>query len=259
MTSPRPAYRHVADQIRTAIDQGVYTPGAPMPGDKTLADQYETNRGTIGQAVRLLLAEGYLIKKGRNYAVSPLLKKILRDANVRYRKPNREQGSDGAPSRGAFASEVRALGMRAGSDVTVDRVAPPEHVAELLGVSSTEASVLSRARRMTADDVPVQLATSYVPGEIGFGSVLENVDTGPGGMISRLAELGYPQTDVTEEINVRTPTAEEVDVLQLAEDARVYELLHVARTAEGRAVEVAVHVMPTHQWTLRYGWSIDGQ
>lgn len=258
MTSNRPAFRLVADQIRTAINEGVYAPGAQMPGDKSLADLYGTNRGTVGQAVRLLLAEGYLIKKGRNYAVSPLLNKILRDANVRYRKSTREQGPDGAPSRGAFASEVRALGMRAGSDVTVDRVVPPAHVAELLGVSADERSVLSRARHMTADDVPVQLATSYIPGDIAFDSPLENVDTGAGGMISRLAEMGYAQAEVTEEINVRTPTPEEIDQLQLTEDARVYELTHVARTSEGRAVEVAIHVMPTHQWTLRYGWTLDG-
>lgn len=258
MTSNRPAYRHVADEIRSAIESGEFAPGAQLPGDMTLASKFGTSRGTVGMAVRLLLAEGYLIKKGRNYAVSPLLKKILRDANVRYRKSKRETSSDGAPSRGAFASEVRALGMRAGSDVTVDRVVPPANVAALLGVSADEASVLSRARHMTADDVPVQLATSYIPGDIAFDSPLENVDTGSGGMISRLAELGYIQAEVTEEINVRTPTAEEIESLQLTEDARVYELLHVARTAEGRAVEVAIHVMPTHQWTLRYGWPLDG-
>lgn len=259
MTSNRPAYRAVADKIRSAIEAGEYAPGAQLPGDMTLASQFDTSRATIGLAVRLLLAEGYLIKKGRNYAVSPLLKKILRDANVRYRKTKREQGPDGAPSRGAFASEVKALGMRAGSDVTVDRVMPPANVAQLLEVSADEISVLSRARRMTADDVPVQLATSYVPGDIAFDSALENVDTGAGGMISRLAEMGHAQAEVTEEINVRPPTTEEIEQLQLTEDARVYELLHVARTAEGRAVEVAIHVMPTHQWTLRYGWTLDGQ
>lgn len=228
-----------------------------MPGDKTLADQYDTNRGTVGQAVRLLLAEGYLIKKGRNYAVSPLLNKILRDANVRYRKKFRETAPDGTRSVGAFASEVKAMGMQAMSEVTVDRVTPPARVAELLGVSADEVSAVSRARRMLADDTPVQLATSYIPGDIAFDSPLENHDTGAGGMISRLAEMGFPQAEVTEEINVRTPTPEEVDRLGLPEDARVYELLHVARTAEGRTVEVAVHVMPTHQWTLRYGWEID--
>jgi GntR family transcriptional regulator len=147
--------------------------------------------------------------------------------------------------------------MRAGSDVTVDRVHPPANIAELLGVSVDEASVLSRARHMTADGVPVQLATSYVPGDIAFGSPLENVDTGEGGMKSRLAEMGFAQAEATEEINVRPPTPEEMESLALTEDARVYELLHVASTAEGRVVEVAVHIMPTHQWTLRYGWAIE--
>ncbi|MGY3341221.1 DNA-binding GntR family transcriptional regulator [Streptomyces filamentosus] len=257
MTANRPAFRAVADQIREGIEAGAFTPGAKLPSDTALAEQYGTSRATVGNAFRALLSEGYLIRKGRSYLVSPLIRKILRDANVRYSKPNREAAPDGAPSRGAFASEVKALGMRAGSDVTVDRVVPPAHIAEILNVSAEEASVLSRARRMTADDIPVQLATSYVPGEIAFDSALENVDTGAGGMISRLAEMGYAQAEVTEEINVRTPTEAEIEELQLAEDARVYELLHIARTAEGRAVEVAVHVMPTHQWTLRYGWNIE--
>lgn len=258
MTANRPAFRAVADQIREAIEAGAFAPGSKLPSDTALAEQYDTSRATVGNAFRALLAEGYLIRKGRSYLVSPLLRKILRDANYRYRKTNREQGPDGAPSRGAFASEVKALGMRAGSDVTVDRVVPPTTVAQLLEVSAEDVSVLSRSRRMTADDVPVQLATSYVPGDIAFDSPLENVDTGAGGMISRLAEMGYVQAEVTEEINVRTPTPDEVETLDLAEDARVYELVHVARTAEGRAVEVAIHVMPTHQWTLRYGWTLDG-
>lgn len=259
MTANRPAFRAVADQIREGIEAGAFAPGSKLPSDTALAAQYDTSRATVGNAFRALLAEGYLIRKGRSYLVSPLLRKILRDANVRYSKKNREQGPDGAPSRGAFASEVKALGMRAGGDVTVDRVVPPTNVADLLAVSAEEASVLSRARRMTADDIPVQLATSYIPGDIAFDSALENVDTGPGGMISRLAEMGYPQAEVTEEINVRTPTDEEITGLQLTEDARVYELVHVARTAEGRAVEVAIHVMPTAHWTLRYGWEIDNQ
>lgn len=257
MTSNRPAYRHVAAQIRTAIEDGVYAPGAQLPGDMTLANEFNTSRGTIGLAVRLLLAEGYLIKKGRNYAVSPLLKKILRDANTRYRKSTRETATDGTPARGAFDAEVRALGMRAVSEVTVDRVIPPAHIAEKLGVSATEVSAVSRARRMFADDIPVQLATSYIAGEVAFDSVLESVDTGPGGMISRLAEMGYVQAEVTEQIDVRPPTAEEIAQLDLAEDARVYDLLHVATTAEGQVVEVAHHVMPAHLWSLRYGWRLD--
>lgn len=257
MTNNRPAYRHVADEIRSAIEAGQYAPGTQLPGDMTLASQHNTSRATVGNAIRSLLAEGYLIKKGRNYAVSPLLKKILRDANARYRKKYRESSPDGTPSSGAFASEVKAMGMRAGWETTVERVQPPHRIADLLEVSADEVSVLSRSRHMRANDTPVQLATSYIPGDIAFDSPLENVDTGAGGMKSRLAEMGFPQTDVTEEINVRPPTPSEVDLLDLPEDARVYELLHIASTAEGRVVEAAIHVMPVHQWTLRFNWSIE--
>lgn len=258
MTTNRPAYRHVADLIRAAITDGAYAAGTPLPGDKMLAIEYDTNRGTVGQAVRLLLAEGYLVRKGRNYAVSPLLRKIRRDANVRYTKTFRETPTaDGTPSRGAFAAEVQALGMRAVSQVTVERVIPPANVAELLSVPGADASVVARGRRMFADETPVQLATSYIPGDVAFGSPLEDIDTGAGGMISRLADLGLVQAEVTEEVNVRPPVDNEIEFLQLTEDARVYELLHIARTAEGRVVEATVHVMPTHLWTLRYSWAIE--
>lgn len=253
----RPAYRAVADRLRAAIMGGVYGPGIDLPGDKALAAEHQTNRSTVGQAVRLLLAEGYLIKKGRNYAVSPLLHKIRRDANARYTKAFREKTNDGAPARGAFDSEVRSLGMTPKSEVTVDRVVPSARIAEALGVSAETASVVARARRMLADETPVQVAISYIPGDIAFGTVLEEADTGAGGMVSRLADLGLAQASVTEEIDVRTPTAEEISALGLTEDSRVYEILHVAKTADGKPVEATVHVMPTHQWTLRYGWDIE--
>jgi hypothetical protein len=30
----------------------------------------------------------------------------------------------------------------------------------------------------------------------------------------------------------------------------------VGRTAEGRAVEVATHLLPVHIWALRYSWPL---
>jgi len=48
--------------------------------------------------------------------------------------------------------------------------------------------VLVRDRIMFADDEPVQLATSYLPRDITRGTVIENEDTGPGGVYARLEE-----------------------------------------------------------------------
>jgi len=42
-----------------------------------------------------------------------------------------------------------------------------------------------------ADDEPVKLATSYLPRDITRGTVMENVDTGPGGVhVDHRAHLG---------------------------------------------------------------------
>ena len=42
----------------------------------------------------------------------------------------------------------------------------------------------------------------------------------------------------------------------MTEDQRVYEVAHIGRTEDGRVVEVTVHVMPTHLWTLSYSWPL---
>ncbi|WP_432017689.1 GntR family transcriptional regulator [Streptomyces hydrogenans] len=248
----RPAYRSAAAKLRAAIQRGDYAPGAKLPTDSELAEAMETNRSSIGQAVRLLISEGLAVRSGRSTYVARIVHKIRRDATARYIRPRREEGA----ARGAFDAEIARLGMSPVSQVTVSRVLPPTHVAELLGVETGVTAVVSRARLMLADDTPVQLATSYLPVDIAGGTQLEQTDTGPGGTKSRLADLGYPQAQITEQIEVRSPEPEEAAALRLTEDQRVYEVTHTARTAEGRAVEVAVHVMPTHLWTLSYTWDL---
>lgn len=178
---------------------------------------------------------------------------IERNAVARYSRQVRER----AGGRGAFDSETRSLGMTSRSDLRVERVAPPENVAEILAVPAGEVSTVVRRRKMYADDVPVQLADSYIPLDIAAGTVLEEQDTGPGGMVSRMAELGYTQVRITERVAVRPPTPEEVEFLDLSEDHRVYAVTHVGWTVDDRAVEVCLHVMPTHRWLLDYEWPIE--
>jgi GntR family transcriptional regulator len=107
---------------------------------------------------------------------------------------------------------------------------------------------------MYAGDTPVQIADSYIPLDIAADTALEAHDSGPGGMISRLAELGHAQTRISETITVRSPTPDEAAFLTIEEDQRIYEITHTGWTATGRACEVCIHVMPTHQWELTYSW-----
>lgn len=248
ITPNRSKFRQVADTIRTAIQRGDYPRGGALPREDVLAEQLGVSRATVNDAVRVLVAEGLVrIHRGKGMFVTEI-PPILRNAQARYASRAREQG------RGAFDVEIRALGREPRIEQRIERVTPPAHVAEILGVSADEVSTVVRARRMGADDTPVQLADSYIPLDIAMGTALEQPDTGPGGIISRFAELGHAQVRITERVTVRPPTEEEAQFLKMSEDQRVYEILHTGWTAEGRAVEVSIHIMPTHQWTLEYEW-----
>ncbi|MYW04184.1 GntR family transcriptional regulator [Streptomyces sp. SID3343] len=248
----RSEYRQVADTIRTAIKQGDYARGTVLR-EEELAQSMGVDRSTINRAFRVLTADGLVrARRGKGTLVT-FTPPIQRNATLRYSQAARER----ADGRGAFDAEVRALGFTPRSELTVSRVTPPANVAEILNVAADENSTVKRARRMYADDTAVQLADSYIPVAIAEGTALEADESGPGGIVSRFADLGLAQTRITESLNVRTPTPEEASFLDMTEDQRVYEITHTGWTADGQPVEVCVHVMPTHLWKLDYEWSAD--
>lgn len=252
-THPRGQYRQVADTIREGIMRGAYPRGVALPREDEIATELDVNRATVNRALRILAAEGLVRAVRGKGTIVVALPVIERNAVARYSRPSRER----AAGRGAFDSEIRSLGMTSRSDVRVERATPPEHVADILAVSPDEISTVVRRRKMYADDTPVQLADSYIPIDIAAGTALEEQDTGPGGLISRMAELGHAQVRITERVAVRPPTPEEASFLDLSEDHRVYVVTHVGWTAENRAVEVCLHIMPTHRWLLDYEWQTD--
>lgn len=251
-----PKWRALADQLAQEIRTGRRAPGSALPQVRDLSAETGLAYQTVRNVYRALEGEGLIVsRKGQGTFVSTVPGKIRREGTGRYARAAREA----AGSRGAYASEITRLGMTPASETEISRERPTPAIAELLGVSRRSSSVLVRARRMLANNTVTQIATSYFPGEIAFGTALEEKDTGQGGSISRLAELGYAQRLMSEEIEVRLPTAEESKILGVTSDRPVYEITHIGRTAEGRVVEVCVHVMPVRLWTLSYTWELDAE
>lgn len=251
LENQRSQYRQLADLLREAIDGGEYGPGSTLPSEPELAERFGVSRPTVNRAVSILRVEGLVkVERGRGTIVREI-PEIHRNAIARYERSARER----AGAHGAFDGEIRAMGMTPRSDTVVERVTPPPAVAEALGLPSGEANVIVRRRRMYANDVPVQLAPSYIPADIAEGTPLAEVDSGPGGIISRFADLGYAQTRITETIRVRRASDEEQAFLRLEDDQPVIEIWHTGWTADNRAVEVAVHAMPAFLWVLDYDWT----
>lgn len=250
----KPKWRQLADDLGDEIRRGERAPGSALPQIREWVEETGWAYDTVRNAYRALEDEGLVnSRKGQGTYVAPILGKIHRDSTGRYSRTARES----AGARGAFAAEIARLGMQPSSATTVTRERPPDRVAKLLEISPHSVSALVRTRIMRANDVVVQVATSYFPGEITFGTQLEDQDTGEGGSKSRLAELGHAQVRIRESVDVRQPTKEEAAALGIPTDRPVYEITHAGITAADRAVEVCLHVMPVTLWTLSYEWSID--
>lgn len=248
----RSQYRQLADLLRDAIVTGEYPPGSSLPSEPVLGERYSVSRPTVNRAISILRNEGVVrVERGRGTVVREI-PVIHRQSTSRYQQSAREQSG----GRGAFDAEIRALGMTPRSDVAVSRVIPPAEVAQALALPEGEPNTVMRKRHMYVNDVPVQLAPSYIPVEIAEGTALEQRDSGPGGIVSRFADLGYRQVKITESVRVRRSTEEEQTFLKLEDDEPVIEIFHVGWTADDRAVEVCVHSVPAYLWTLDYDWSV---
>jgi GntR family transcriptional regulator len=243
MESPgKLGFRQIAAELKQAIVDGRYPSATTLPPEPELAAQFGASRGLVNRAMQVLAAEGLVRgQQGRGTIVTwlpPLL-----HSPARYSRDARERGG----ARGAFDSEIRAVGLEPQHEIVVEQAIPPADIAWLLDLPAGKANALVRRRRLLASGIPVRLNASWFPLEIAGGSVLE--ESGPvivGGVKSALADLGYPQTHGEERIQVRQPTDAEVRALEISPERSVLDIRHVGKMADGRAVEVTTTATPAH-------------
>lgn len=178
---------------------------------------------------------------------------IHRFANERLLRSGWDLGGK-APFLGEMQRQGRTTRVEILS-IGKERVRVPDDVAMFAGF---EGLVLVRKRRYFADDVPVQLAQSYIPWKIARGTQMEEEDTGPGGIYRLLEEKGHMLWRFREQISVYRPGAAIAELLALDERATVTRILRVAYAMSGAAVEICDTVMPSDRFTLVYEVSPDG-
>ncbi|MFD5430235.1 UTRA domain-containing protein, partial [Streptomyces sp. NPDC127084] len=122
---------------------------------------------------------------------------------------------------------------------------------EVAAVLGSAGEVVVRARQMFDGERLIQLATTFVPADVAQASGIEQVNTGVGGIISRMRDAGFEQTEATEDVELRSASSSEADALGLDAGTPVLSITHIGRTAEGRVVEVTQHVL-SGSWKLRY-------
>lgn len=138
---------------------------------------------------------------------------------------------------------------------TVSRVPAPAVVAQAHGLPDG-AEVYARARVVKEGSQPTHTLTSYYRPEHVEGTRIVDPTPGPagrGGGFRVLYDAGYEIDHMQETLFARIPTADEVQLLQLAPGEWVVELHRTTYTADGTVVEFAIGV---HAAT-RFAWTYD--
>ncbi len=249
--SDRPVYKQIADQLRSVILQGELREGAQLPSEAQLQEHYGVTRMTARNALQILQGEGLVVAQhGRGVFVRSR-PPVIRLSSGRFRREDREAG------QGAFAAETSRLGKTPSQVIReIAEIDPPPFVAERLNLRKG-AKVVVRRRLMLADDVPMQLADSYIPATIARGTALMQTDSGHGGTYARIEERGHRLVRAREELEARMPSSEERRLLLLDPGVPVISLIRTAYDSGGKPVEVFDSVVAADKHRFVYDVPMD--
>jgi GntR family transcriptional regulator len=227
--SDRPVYQQIADELRTRIHRGVYPPGSQLPSEGDLVGEFGVTRVTVRRALAVLENEGLAeLVRGKGMFV-PQPPPVLALRTSRFSRAARQAG------KGALAAEAEALGLTWRSEAIGEPavVILPPHIAEVLG----EDQAAVKRRRMWLNDVPTQLADSYLPLSVDAAIGWSAGAQAPGGVYGLLEQHGHTLARFREELAGRRATPEEAVALHIPNGAPVIALVRHAIDTSGRVVE----------------------
>ncbi|MFA1546629.1 GntR family transcriptional regulator [Actinomadura chokoriensis] len=245
---PRPPTKAqaITNALAARIVEGELDPGAWLPSERRLAIEYGADRSTVRRALRMLAEAGLVQLRhgaGAQVRAAPKVRRAAADIT-------RQVGG----WRG-FHVSARRDGHRPFTRTTVTEVEAGERLAPRLDVP-VGTRVLERARVQGVEgEPPVQTATTWViPEIVDELPILREVDTGPGGIYSRLEEAGHRIT-FEETVTCRLPRAQEQETLRIGPEQPVLTVWRSACDQDDRIVEVTHRVVvgDRHELLYRYG------
>ncbi len=243
MVRDRP-WRVIAADLRRAIEAGEYGPGDRLPTGAELMERYAVARQTVQNAIEQLRSEGLITSTPGGRVQVRARRPIQRLARSRLSRGERSEG------RGTFLTDAAVGQWRPEVDVTLRAQTADADVAEELRIAEGS-EVFVRDRVMRADGVPVQLATSYLPRDLTRGTVIEQHDTGSGGIYARLEEAGHQLSHFIERVRTSAPNDQEAAALGIGRGEPVLRITRVAYGSD-RVLELNHIVALAERFELVY-------
>jgi GntR family transcriptional regulator len=218
--SPSPKYRYVKQVVLARIADGTWRPGALLPPEPELCQEFGVSRITVRKALGDLAHEGkvHTVQGKGTFVSSPKLGE---------RFVQRAYG---------FYEDMARRGLRLETQVLRQEVIPaPQDVADRLGLSlGTRVHVLVRLR--SVDGEKLLISTTYVPEALCPTLVHEDLSSGS---LFRLLRERYGLAIARGERSLEAVAAGqwEARLLDLALASPLLRLVSVAYLPDGRAVE----------------------
>ena len=229
-----PMYFRIQQVILEQIQTGQFQPGAQLPSETDLAQQYQVSRITAKRALDELVRQGRAFRQqGRGTFVA--------QARIRDISGFR-----------SFSEDVRARGFTPSSQVLdFKEVKPGAVIRERLHIPEGEPVFLLRRLRL-ADQEPVAVETAYLPCRLSPG--LFNEDLSNSSLYTILAEkYNLVPTWADAEIEAAVPTKEEAGLLNLKAGMPVLVAHRVTFAADYDAIETVDSVYRGDRFTFYTG------
>ncbi len=169
-----PLYQQIKEDIKAAIESGVYAPKQKIPSEPELSAKYDASRITIRRAVDELSADGYLIKmQGRGTFVgSPRIHRKITESNKIE----------------SFTNTCKSNGMVAGGRLIRHQIIPAQGDERKFLKLKEDALLLYIQRVRTADSQPVFLENLFLPYDT-YHAIAERDDLGTVSMFQAIEEI----------------------------------------------------------------------
>lgn len=223
---PTPKYLRVLNTLRKRIEDGDYLPGAALPSENQLCNEFGVSRPTVLKALGILKQDGWIeSQQGKGSFVR-----------------GRPASGRTSPQYARDAVELDETG-----DAEILHVGPvlasPRVASELKVPEGTP--VYERRRRTVTEYGPVDLIATFVPVDIAVGTQVTKPDPINGGLLDHIARHKGIRADyATERLTSRRVDQAEADALDVPADESALHVVITVYQASGDPILTTILVMP---------------
>lgn len=234
MESREPVYYQIRRALLARIEGGEYTPGAQLPTEQELQEQFGVSRGTVRRALDELVFEGRIRRRsGKGTFVRELPPRVQTEEVL------------------SFTEQVRRRGLLPSTQlIAAAQIAAAEAEEVVRGAFGLEAHdpVLRIRRLRLGDDRPLSLQTVYLLPALCPGILERNLAQ----LMPLYEACGISIRAAEEVIRVVEVEGEEADLLRLGPGEPVVFRQRVSFAADGRPVEVLLSLDRIETFELRH-------